>query len=439
MPESSRPLPRKHPHWVLTLGSLAGLSGGLALGIWAHAHPETPVASFAKAMSPVGRVWVNALRMTVIPLVVSQLIVAVVAARGRAVGRMGGLAVASFVALLLTAAAFTLVAAPPLISALAPPPGTLSGLKAAAAAPTGPPAAASPGDWIVALVPTNPFKAAVQDDLLPLLFFTVAFALALSQVRGDGRAVVTSACQAIADAMLALVGWIMRVAPIGVFTLGLSLAVEIGVKSAGALIGFVAVLAILLTVFTFALYPIAAFVGGVPMRAFAAAALPAQIVAVSTRSSLASLPALLEGAERRLGLSKVVSGFVMPLAVSTFKVNRTISAPAKVLFMAYLYGMTLSWPQLVAFVLGVLVLSFSTAGIPSSGSTQTWPLYVAAGIPLEGILLFEAVDSVCDILKTIVNVTGDMTAGAIVARFSPDAAAVASQPAAAVNQVVALS
>ena len=85
-----------------TLGSLAGLSGGLALGIWAHAHPETPVASFAKAMSPDGRVWVNALRMTVIPLVVSQLIVAVVAARGRAVGRMGGLAVASFVARMVT-------------------------------------------------------------------------------------------------------------------------------------------------------------------------------------------------------------------------------------------------------------------------------------------------------------------------------------------------
>src|SRR4029453_2331729 len=148
--------------------------------------------------SPVGRAWVNALRMTVIPLVVTQLTVAVVSARGRAVGRMGGLALASFVGLLVTAAAFTIVAAPLLISLLAPPPGTLGALKPSSPQPPVPLAATSPGDWLVAFVPTNPLKSAVQDDLLPLLFFTILFALALSRSRAEGRVVVTAACQPIA-------------------------------------------------------------------------------------------------------------------------------------------------------------------------------------------------------------------------------------------------
>jgi proton glutamate symport protein len=437
--QGSQPLPRRRTTWLLTLGSLVCLAAGISLGIWIHTHPGTAIAWLVKIASPVGRAWVNALRMTVIPLVVTQLTVAVVSARGRAVGRMGGLALASFVGLLVTAAAFTIVAAPLLISLLAPPPGTLGALKPASTQPTGPLAATSPGDWLVAFVPTNPLKSAVQDDLLPLLFFTILFALALSRSRAEGRVVVTAACQAIAEAMLTLVGWIMRVAPIGVFALGLSLATEIGMKAAGALVGFVAVLAILLVAFNLALYPIAAIVGGVPLRRFAAAALPSQIVGVSTRSSLASLPALLQGAERQLVMSPVVSGFVLPLAVSTFKVNRTISAPAKVMFMAYLYGIPLSLPQLATFALSALILSFSTAGIPSSGSTQTLPLYLAAGVPLEGILLFEAVDSVTDVLKTVLNVTGDMTAASIVARFSPAAAAADAERAPAGEQVAALS
>ena len=423
----------------MTVASLVGLAAGIVLGVWVHAHPSAPASWLAKFAAPFGRAWVNALRMTVIPLVVAQLVVAVVSASRRAVGKMGGLALASFVGLLVTAAAFTIVAAPPLISLLAPPTGTLSALKPATSQPTGALAATSPGEWLVAFVPSNPLKAAVQDDLLPLLFFTILFALALSRSKAEGRTVVTAACQAIAEAMLTLVGWIMRVAPLGVFALGLSLATEIGLTTAGVLVGFVAVLAILLVGFNLLLYPIATLLGGVRLGTFAAAALPAQIVGVSTRSSLASLPALLEGAERRMGMSPVVSGFVMPLAVSTFKVNRTISSPAKLMFMAYLYGIPLSLPLLATFCLSVLILSFSTAGIPSSGSTQTLPLYLAAGVPLEGILIFEAVDSAADVLKTVLNVTGDMTAASIVARFSPDAAVAAAEPAAAGEQIAALS
>ena len=330
---------------MLTLGSLVGLLAGIVLGVWFHTHSDAAGSWLVKGAAPIGRAWVNALRMTVIPLVVTQLIVAVVSTRGRAVGKLGGLALGSFVGLLVTAAAFTMVAAPPLISIFAPAPGTLGVVKPATSAPSGPMAATSLGDWLVAFVPTNPLKAAVQDDLLPLLLFTILFAAALSRSRAEGRTIVTAASQSIAEAMLTLVGWIMRLAPLGVFALGLSLASEIGMKTAGALIGFVAVLAILLVAFNLALYPVAALLGVVPLRTFAAAVLPAQIVGFSTRSSLASLPALLEGANRRMGLSPVVSGFVLPLAVSTFKVNRTISSPAKVMFMAYLYGIPLTTPK----------------------------------------------------------------------------------------------
>jgi Na+/H+-dicarboxylate symporter len=171
----------------------------------------------------------------------------------------------------------------------------------------------------------------------------------------------------------------------------------------------------------------------VPLGRFSRAILPAQIVAVSTRSSIAALPALLEGAERDLQLRPSVSGFVLPLAVSAFKVNRTVSSTAKLLFLAYLYNVDLSAVQIGSFFVAVLIMSFSAVGVPNGGSAfKTLPFYVAAGIPVAGVVILEAVEDIPDIFKTATNVTGNMTAAAIVARLAPEGDVVFQREAAAV-------
>ena len=149
------------------------------------------------------------------------------------------------------------------------------------------------------------------------------------------------------------------------------------------------------------------------MRAVA----PAQLVAASTRSSLASLPALVAGARRHLNLPPSATGFVLPLSVSAFKVNRTISATVKLLFLAHVFGIPLGPGQLATFLATVVLLSFSTVGVPGGGAAfRTLPAYLAAGVPLEGVVILETVDTIPDIFKTITNVTGDMSAAILLSR-----------------------
>lgn len=158
-------------------------------------------------------------------------------------------------------------------------------------------------------------------------------------------------------------------------------------------------------------------VGRVSLKDFARAVYPAQLVAVSTRSSLASLPALVEGARDRLALSAAARGFVLPLAAATFKINRTTSSTIKLLFMAHLYGIALEPTQIITFVLTVVILSFSSLGLPGGGTAfKTLPAYLAAGMPIEAVVLLEAVDVIPDIFKTLANTTGYMTTAVVLDR-----------------------
>jgi Na+/H+-dicarboxylate symporter len=272
--------------------------------------------------------------------------------------------------------------------------------------------------WLIALVPLNPFKAAADGDILPLIVFTVPFALALTRIRAELRASLIDVVRAIAETMFVLLRWILWATPLAVFCLSFAIAARAGAASAGAVVIFIVLTSALLAAATLLLYPLASVVGKVSMARFARAVAPAQIVAASTRSSLAALPALIEGAEQRLGLARSVTGLVLPLSVATFKLNRTVSSTAKLLFLAHIYGIPLAPVEVVTFAATVLLISFSTPGIPSAGTMATLPVYLSFGIPIEGIVILNAVDAIPDIFKTILNVTGDLTAAAMVARMS---------------------
>ncbi len=407
--------------WV-TVGALVGLATGLAAGIGIHASRSAELVQLATSLGVLGTLWTNALRMLVLPLVISNLVIGIAMIQdGRSVGRLGGLAVLIFAAMLAAAAAFAVLVTPPLLAHYSPAPSVVAALHSALPG-VGPTAAATKmptlADWLIGLIPSNVIRAAANDEILPVVLFTVLFALALTRIAPEPRRALLGWFQAVFQAVLVLLRWILAFSPIGVFALALALAARTGSGSVGVFGFWVVMVSGVMFAFTLLLYPVTALLGRVPLGRFAYALFPAQAVAIGTRSSLAALPALIEGAEQRLGLPALVAGFALPLAVSTFKVNRTISSAAKLLFLASLYRIHLDPGQIASFAVIVGILSFSTPGIPSAGTLATLPAYLAAGIPIEGVVLLNAVDAIPDIFKTLLNVTGDMSAAAILARIT---------------------
>jgi len=230
------------------------------------------------------------------------------------------------------------------------------------------------------------------------------------------------------------VRWLLAFTPVGVFALSYVLGRETGFEAAGVLGGLILLQCGVMTLFMLLLYPVSAILGRVSISAFARAVAPAQLIALSTRSSIAALPALVEGGRTHLRLPESGTSFVLPLTVSLFKVNRTISACSKLLFLAYVYGVPLTSGKVVAFVAVVVALSFSSVGVPNGGSAfKTLPAYLAAGLPIEGIILAEAVETIPDIFKTLLNVTGDMSAATLLSRGSR-VAALAGSPVTATTE-----
>jgi Na+/H+-dicarboxylate symporter len=260
------------------------------------------------------------------------------------------------------------------------------------------------------------FQTAASGDVLPLLLFTVVFGFAVRRLDEAPQELLSRIFRALSGAMMVLVGFILKLLPIGVFGLCAAFAFRIGMRVTGVIAVWIVLVSSAILLVTVLLYPFTAIAGRVSVLRFARAAAPAQMVAVGTRSSLASLPALVAGGQQHLGLPASATGFVLPLAVASFKLNRTISGPVKLLFLAHLFDRPLGVPQLAAFLVTEIILSFSTAGIPSMGSIRSIPAYMAAGIPIEAVLMLNAVDTIPDVFKTLCNVTGDLSAATILSR-----------------------
>ena len=402
----------------LTKRVLVALGLGLLAGLFVLAYPTPALLRVVSWVEPIGTLWVNAIRMTVVPLVVSLLITGVASCSNMQVVRGIGLrALVSFLGLLILVAALGLLIVPPLFAWFRVDPATIATLRESAGGGTvSTPHIPGFGEWIVSLVPTNPVKAASDGAMLPLVVFTLAFALALLKVTTDRRDAVLRFFHGVSDAMLVIVRTIIELAPIGVFALVLPVASRTGIAAAGALGYYVAVTAVAQGLIILLLYPVAALVGRVSTLRFAQAVFPAQAVAFSSSSSLASLPALIDGSERKLRLPPSVTDVVLPLAVSTFKVGTPALWLVAAIFLARLYGVPLAPTQLLVISLTGILTSFSTPGVPHGWLLVISPLVVTMGIPAEGIGLLIAVDAIPDIFATTLSVTGDMVAAALVSR-----------------------
>lgn len=366
-------------------------------------------------VEPLGTMWVNAIRMTVIPLIVSSLIVAVSSSEPGTVGRLGTRAFIIFVVMLSALAAITALVAPPIFTRLHIDPAAAQAIRAGVAATTRPD---MPGfsSWLVSLVPTNPIKAASDGAMLPLVVFTLALGLALGQLSLAVRATVVDFFRGVAEAMTLLVRWVLVLAPIGVFFLALSLATRLGSSVVGAVGFYVVVHSALQLMAVVLLYLVIMFLTRVPVATFARAALPAQVVAMTTRSSMAALPAMLTSAEQVLGLPRTVTSFALPFAVSTFRLNQAVTWVVMALFAAKLYGVELGAAHVATIAVTSVLMSFSVPGIPSGSLFVVAPFFASVGIPAEAIGVLIAVDLVPDVFKTLANVTGHLTSVVLLGR-----------------------
>jgi proton glutamate symport protein len=400
---------------------LVALVAAIVLGFVIAATHSASMLAAADFIAPVGVIWVNAIRMTVIPLVVALIITGIASASNVAsIGRMGGRTIAVCVTLILGAAIVVMPVAPS-IFALSPSGGPRPELPAgaleAAQAVTAGGQQQTFGTWLVSLIPSNPIAAAANGSMVQLILFTLLLALAVARISDEGRTAVVGFFQALGDAMLALVRWVVLVAPIGVFALVLPLAARAGTTLVGAIGFYILAYSLLCIVVILLCYPVVAIVGRIPIGKFAKAALPPQLIAFSSSSSIASLPALVESAENALGLSQRVTGFVLPLAVSMFKLAGPVSWTVGALFVGQFYGIPLHAKELATIAFAAVFLAFATPGIPRGAFIMLTPLFVTIGLPPEGIGILIAVDAIPDTFATVLNVTGDLAATAIVARF----------------------
>lgn len=404
-------------------GMLVGLVGGLVVGTaLAAADPSWSRVPLA-VVAPLGALFINAIRMTVVPLVVSKLVVGVASMPdGRSARRLGGSAFVLFVATVGLAAILAMAAAAPVVARLPIDPVASAGLRQDAAAARDRVASAAEtlpgiGEWLVGLVPSNPIQAAVEGAMLPLIVFSLAFGMALGRVPAPQRVVVVSFFDGMAAAMLTVVRWVLAAAPVGVFALAVPLAARLGLATIGALALYVGGVALLCVVFSaFVLYPGAVLLGRVSPSRFTTAALPAQLIGFSSRSSLASLPSMIESARARLAVPEHVGSMFLPLAAAMLRPGTAIGSTLAVLFLARLYDVAIEPSTVLSIVAVVTVTSFGAPGIPSGGLLIVLPVLMTARVPAEGIGILLAVDIVPDMFRTATNVTAGMAAVSAAAR-----------------------
>ncbi|MFC4254345.1 cation:dicarboxylase symporter family transporter [Altererythrobacter xixiisoli] len=391
--------------------TFAALAAGLALG-WLLAGTTVidPVLSVTR---PIGNLWLRALQMTIIPLVAALLVMGIsgLVATARA-GRMARRTLLMFFVVLLGGTLLTALAMPSLLDWLPVPE---SARMALAGGPSTPQAVPGIGDFIEALIAPNVIAAAAETAMLPLIIFFTLFALAITRLAAEQRDLLIQLFRALAHAMLVIIGWVLRIAPIGVFALALGVAAQSGGGAIAALTHYVALVAAFGLAVMLAAYGVAVGWARLPLLRFARAVFPAQAVALSTQSSLASLPAMLTSC-RDLGVRATTADFVLPLAVAIFRATSPAMNLAVAIYVAKLTGTAITPATLAAGVAVAMVTTVGSVSLPGTVTfvTSIGPIALAMGVPVEPLALLVAVEMLPDIMRTVGNVTMDVAVTASV-------------------------
>ena len=395
---------------------LAGLALGAILGLALAMWAPVQAATAAAIAQPIGKLWLAALQMTVVPLVFALVVLGVNSARDAAAsGRTARTAMIVFLVLLTVAAAIAALLAPMLLSLL---PRDATAAEAMHRALTATPATAPPGaaDWLANIIPTNAIAAAAQGAMLPLVVFALFLGFALPKIAAERRAHMLELLHAIADSMIVIVRWVLWAAPIGVFALVLAVTAKVGLDVIGALGAYIVLICGIYLLVTALVYILAVAFGGQRLRRFASGIAPAQGIAISTQSSLASLPVMLDCARTRLGYREETSSLVLPMAASLFRITSPVQYIVACAFIAWAFGIEIPLLQMLLVVPLTVVVSMGSVGLPGQVSFMATnvPVAQALGLPLEPLGLLLAVDTIPDAFATVGNVTADLGATAVV-------------------------
>ena len=400
---------------------LLALVTGLGAGIAGVAFGGGPGVERAVAVAePIGGLWLNALQMTIVPLVVALLITGIAAsAEAARASKLATRALILFVVLLWTSALAAALLTPLFLNLFPLPIESATALREALTSATPVGAAPSFADFIRSIVPTNPVAAASESAILPLIVFVVIFAFALTRLPEEPRKTLVGFFQAIADTMLVVIGWVLWIAPVGVFALAYVVGARAGGAAFGALLHYVLIVTLVGVVIWLAAWPLAAAGARIPPIRFTRAIAESQALAFSTQSSLACLPAMLRGA-RALGVPVAASGVVLPMAVAIFRATGPAQNLAVAIYIAYWFGIELTWTQMALGIAAAATTTMGAVGIPGQASfvTSIAPICLAMGLPIEPLALLIAVEVVPDIVRTMGNVSMDVAATAVVAKRS---------------------
>jgi Na+/H+-dicarboxylate symporter len=399
---------------------LVALAAGLLLGaIGSQAGWQLDRALTLSGL--VGGVWLDALRMTVIPLVFALIVTGIASAASTAsAGGVTRRALLLFVLLLLTSALLGALLGSILLGAWSPQSSSLDALRAGLGAgevPAVPPAV----EWLRDLIPTNVVSAAAEGAIVPLTLFALVFGLAAARQPAPRSELLLGFFIAVADTMLTIVRWVLLLAPIGILALAFGVGARLGLGAGAVLAHYVSVQIVVTLVLGIVMYPLAMLGGRVALGAFARAVLPAQAVAASTQSSLASLPPMLAAAGR-LRLAQSGASVVLPLAVALFRIAAPASIVIVALAMARLTGVELTAWQIAIVALLATLNTLVIAGLPNQITffAAYAPPALAVGVPIELLPLFLAIDTIPDIFYTVSNVTADLAVTAVAAGAQED-------------------
>lgn len=385
--------------------TFAGLVLGFVTGLLLQGTDLlTPVLKYG---SLAGTLWLRALQLTILPLVVGLVYTGIsqtLAAAGG--GTLARRAVGLFLAVLLASAIMSALLVPGLLAAFPIPERAAATLSGGVSN-----AGEVPGfaEVLLAMMPENIFASAAAGAMLPIVLFVAVFAVAATRIGEAPSRQLGLFFEGLAGAMMVVVGWVLKLAPIGVFGLALPLAATSGSDAIGALAHYILVVSAAGLVVLLSGFLLASLLGRQPLGTFARALVPVYAVAISTQSSLASLPAML-AANRRLNVRESTSDFVLPLAVAIFRATSPAMNMGVAIYAAYLTGTPLSVWVLGAGALVAVLVSLSSVSLPGTLSfvVSVGPIANAMGVPIAPLALLVAVEMLPDIMRTLGNVTMDV-------------------------------
>jgi Na+/H+-dicarboxylate symporter len=411
---AAMPIRGGRPYFVLV-----ALVLGLIAGLVAQRAGDGLREPALQASGLIGGLWLNALKMTVIPLVVALLVTGVAA--GAEAARAGKIAARSvlWIVILCTASAiFGAVAVVMLTGAFPLPQAQAQAMQAGLAGldqsvASGP----IPGaiEFFKGVIPGNVISAAANGDVLPLVVFALLFALAVARIDASRRRSIVEIFQAIADALLIVIGWVLWMAPLGVFALAFSVGASAGGAAFAGLGHYILIISAIGVLVTLWAYPIALIWGRIGLASFSKGLIAPQSVAISTRSSLASLPAMLAAA-RVLGVREQVADVTLPLAVALFRATGPAMNTAVAFYVAHWLGYEPTLAQMIAATAVGAVMSYGAVSLPGEVSfiSSIAPIAMALGVPIAPLALLVAVEMVPDIFRTLGNVTLDVAVTTVV-------------------------